>query len=464
LVHSRLHPSCVRPILPAQFISVTTTTTSSISTTSSMSATGMQDTSAESENDDSDIMRLVSAVLALCCCVFGMWCCMREKQEETQTYTTPAYVPKQKSSNDLTSDGGDSELEGAISIVKVFTDLKLKIIRLIQRAERMKAVPGKERTYQELTYQIERKQGKLISMLEEKYQDKKRIQKFKPYLEKIWEEARQGKAVPRQAFSTRPSIQARNFFQYFDYENNGTMSLMEFAPVAQLVDPALQMDNISLLFDFMKGDAADMFENWHVEDFFDSSWEGGLEKFKLDLIRYMNEHTAAQAKEALSNFYASNKKRIPQTNTWTDVEMTDLGVHPSARFPMVSNVPSQFEHASIDVRQHNAVSMATSQSSENTHTTKPIESPSNLAGRHLMLMKSDSGTTISTYNPERNHRFSAESAMTTSTASTVSAFVKGTSNEHFNHQLFNFETDQEKTLADLYADIELLEEPSPRGM
>ena len=46
-------------------------------------------------------------------------------------------------------------------------------------------------------------------------------------------------------------MQARSFFQYFDYENNGTMSLMEFAPVAQLVDPSLQMDNINLLLELI---------------------------------------------------------------------------------------------------------------------------------------------------------------------------------------------------------------------
>ena len=34
--------------------------------------------------------------------------------------------------------------------------------------------------------------------------------------------------VFENTYTTRPSIQAREFFRFFDFEGNGSMSLMEF--------------------------------------------------------------------------------------------------------------------------------------------------------------------------------------------------------------------------------------------
>lgn len=434
------------------------------------------------DNSDSTIIIIIATVSGaiLCCCIiigaiFFRGKSVSDNRKVDKTISEPVFIPSAKGNpDDYTSEGSiDSELESALNIVKVFCDAKLKIIRQIQRAQRIEGVPGKERTYKESIYQIERQQEKMIRMLEEKYQDKKRIQRFKPHIERIWEDARQGKLIPQQNFTTRPSMQARSFFQFFDYENHGTMSLMEFAPVAKLVDPSLQMDNINLLFDFMKGDAADMFENWHVEDFFASDWEGGLEKFKLDLIRYMSSHSPEQARDGLSQFYASNKRSAQPTvsaSHWSqEIEMSHMA---GKRTPSAFQDPIILIAAdnSPNVRTYNAISMgveslATSISSENTHMSadispqrphlKPKRPPR--PPHRTNLIRTDSGETVSTYNPDRHLRLSQESMMTTSTVSTLNNFVKNASNDDFRAGLNVFELDEEKTLTDLYADIERME-------
>jgi len=417
-----------------------------------------------SRNPAGAIMGVIFGLLFLCCCVYGVWYCKNgtgdcetdlQKLRIAIDVTNRCSDTRKQTSTVTPKKVVDSELESALKIVKVFSDAKLKIIRLIQRSQRTKGVPGKERTYQEIMYQIERQQEKLIRMLEDKYQDKARIERFKPHLEHIWEEARQGRALPQQT-TTRPSIQARQFFQYFDYENCGSMSLAEFAPVAQLIDPTLQMDTINLFFDFMKGDAIDCFENWHVEEFIEASWDGKLEKFKLDLIRYMNDNTTDQSRQALSEFYGgkSSQTTAIQSSNWGNVELTERNAtNPNLPGPTLAG--------------HKNPSMATSHSSDNTHLTSDLSSSQfNSPDRPRkipMFLRNDSGTTISSYHPsDRGFRMSMDSAMTASTNSTMAKFLKGSSNEQFNQNLHNFEDDQMKTLSDLYEDIEKMESQETR--
>jgi len=259
------------------------------------------------------IILCVAVLVIVLVLVIAFYCCKaKEDKLKIQVRDDGLSKPERKwtaTDKDAPLDQLDPEIDEALKFDSNLAKLQTQIIRLIQRAQKVKDKPNKVRAYQEFLYQIDTMKEKLYNRLEDKYKNHMRIKRYKPRLESTWQQAEENNDYfdqPNNTISQDPSVQARIFFEHFDYERNGNMGLDNFVWVCQVVNPQFKMDEINALFEFVKSGAEDRFTDWNLEEFFSSEFHNEVGKFKLDLIKYMSNNSSADTHKKLAKFYEPN--------------------------------------------------------------------------------------------------------------------------------------------------------------
>ena len=76
-------------------------------------------------------------------------------------------------------------------------------------------------------------------------------------------------------------------------------TLVHVIEVCKVVDNSLPLNDIRVLWDFIRGDAKEYFAEQNVEEFLLNEWQQNTlpGKYKYDLIKYLSSHTAEQARK-----------------------------------------------------------------------------------------------------------------------------------------------------------------------